>query len=84
MVKVIATEEPVNLTGLDFTTMRSTFASLPDSLGFVTGLASRVRDFVVRPGRSRRQLPRRLRPPTAGWATDFVTFQIRDPREQSR
>ncbi|NLC55660.1 MAG: DUF4384 domain-containing protein [Armatimonadetes bacterium] len=85
MVKVIATEEPVNLTGLDFTTMRSTFASLPDSLGFVTGLASRVRDFVVR---ARPQppatAPEAQATPTAGWATDFVTFQIRDPREQSR
>lgn len=78
MVKVIATEKPVNLTGMDFQGMQSAFAGLPDSLNYAKKLATRVRDFIVvarpQPGGS-------TATPTAGWSTDFVTFQIRDPKE---
>lgn len=75
MVKVIATEKPVNLTGIDFKNMEGTFAGVEDSMSFVRKLAGSVKDIVV----TARRKPTGT--PTGGWATDFVTFQIRDPAE---
>lgn len=77
LVTVIATEKPLDLTGLRFEERPELFARVPDSLRFAKSLADRVRDFLVM------DRPQTTGTPTAGWATDFVTFQICDPRVES-
>ena len=81
MVKVIATEEPLNLTGLDMGTVQEAFPGIDESMLFAKRVADKVRDFVVRARPPKPGAAPAAGTPTAMWSTDFVTFQIRDPKE---